>query len=156
MSRLNVLDRSTQMGFHNFHRKCQKKNILYASPPKLLNTRGSQQQQLIQHQHLDRGKTFIGSLRQNAHLIRMRISIPRRFHMRMVRCQTLRIYCTQESLHQRISSIPGDRHQATTHPHASNRSRRRIHQPPDASSPERTSNEPCRLCQRRTLFSRGS
>jgi len=39
------------------------------------------------------------------------------FRMRMVRCQTLRIYCTQESLHRRISSIPGNyRHQATTHP----------------------------------------
>jgi len=85
------------------------------------------------------------------------ISILRRLRMRMVRCQTLRIYCTQESLHRRISSIPGNyRHQATTHPHASNRSRRRIHQPFDASSLQRTFNEPCRLCQRRTLFSGSS
>jgi len=102
-------------------------------------------------------KKLFGSLRRNAHLIHKRISILCSIHMRMVRCQTLRIYCTQESLHRRISSIPGNyRHQATIHPHASNRSMKRIHQPPDASSPDRTSNEPCRLCQRRTLLSRGS
>jgi len=85
------------------------------------------------------------------------VSMLRRVCMHMVRCQTLRIYCTQESLHRRISSIPGNyRHQATIHLHASNRSRRRIHQPSDASSLQQTSNEPCRLWQRRTLFSRSS
>jgi len=65
----------------------------------------------------------------------MRISILRRLRMRMVRCQTLQIYCMQESLHRRISSVPGNyRHQATIHPNDSNRSRIRIHQPSDASS----------------------
>ena len=49
----------------------------------------------------------------------------------MVRCHALQIYCSHESLHRRILSNPGnDRHQATIYPHASKRSRRRIHQPP--------------------------
>jgi len=37
---------------------------------------------------------LFGSLRQNVHLIHIRL------RMRMVRCQTLRIYCTQDSLHR--------------------------------------------------------
>ena len=139
------------MGFHNFHRKFQKLNVLYASLPKQLDTRGLQQQQLIQDQQLDRGKIFI------------RVS--------QAKCASYpypssyahgQVPNTANLLHARftsstISSIPGNyRHQATIHPHASNRSRRRIHQPSDASSPQRTYNKPCRLCQRRALFSRSS
>jgi len=102
-------------------------------------------------------RPLFGSLRQNVHPIHKQISKLRRLRMRTVRCKILRIHCSQESIHRRISSISdNDGHQATIHPHDSNRSRRRIHKPPDADSPQRASNEPRRLCQRWALFSGSS
>jgi len=107
--------------------------------------------------HRTMARHLLGSLRQNANPIHERMLDFRRFCMPMVRCQTLRIYCSQESLHRRILLHSGnDGHQATLRPHTPSRSRKRMHQSPDASSLRRTSNEPRCMCQRRALLCRSS